>query len=518
MTIYRAWPDMPTLLGDLMTREWDEVVAATLATEPVEDDPARALAHALVAVTRALRDNEVFVRLLELDPELLLPYLLARRGRSQQAIVELLSAQVGRRPGRGRHPRRRPRHHRPRRWCWPPTASCSRRRRWSTTASSPTTSTPSSRLLRRARTAAMTPAGSPRIRAGLDDLPDRVDLVVAGLGVTGAGVALDAATRGLRGARRRRPRPRLRHLAVVVQAGARRAALPRAREGRRGPRERGRARAPDDDDRAAPDPRRCRCWCRSPRPSRPRRRCHLGRAARGRPAADVGAHTSRAPAPPAAAGLGRRGTLAGPVVRRSGLRGGLVAWDGQLEDDARLVVALARTAAGTAPGCGPGCAWSRRPARASLCATTDRRAAHGPGPRGGQRDRGLGRRAGRGGAAAAEPRHPPGAPRLGAARAAGRADRAGAGRALALRLRGAAARRHALRRAHRRAGRGTGPRRAGADRGRDHLPARRAVGRAGDAADRAPTSPVRTPACGRCSRAPRASPARPPTCRAAMPS
>ena len=94
MTIYRAWPDMPTLLGDLMTREWDEVVAATLATEPVEDDPARALAHALVAVTRALRDNEVFVRLLELDPELLLPYLLARRGRSQQAIVELLSAQV----------------------------------------------------------------------------------------------------------------------------------------------------------------------------------------------------------------------------------------------------------------------------------------------------------------------------------------------------------------------------------------------------------------------------------------
>lgn len=94
MTIYRAWPDMPTLLGDLMTREWGELVAATLAAEPTDDDPARALAHALVAVTRALRDNEVFVRLLELDPDLLLPYLLARRGRSQQAIVELLSARV----------------------------------------------------------------------------------------------------------------------------------------------------------------------------------------------------------------------------------------------------------------------------------------------------------------------------------------------------------------------------------------------------------------------------------------
>lgn len=34
-----------------------------------------------------------------------------------------------------------------------------------------------------------------------------------------------------------------------------------------------------------------------------------------------------------------------PAVRRGGLRGGLLNWDGQLEDDARLVVALARTAA-----------------------------------------------------------------------------------------------------------------------------------------------------------------------------
>lgn len=34
-----------------------------------------------------------------------------------------------------------------------------------------------------------------------------------------------------------------------------------------------------------------------------------------------------------------------PTVRRAGLRGGLIAWDGQLVDDARLVVAIARTAA-----------------------------------------------------------------------------------------------------------------------------------------------------------------------------
>jgi glycerol-3-phosphate dehydrogenase len=35
-----------------------------------------------------------------------------------------------------------------------------------------------------------------------------------------------------------------------------------------------------------------------------------------------------------------------PALRSNGLRGGLLSWDGQLEDDARLVVSIARTAAG----------------------------------------------------------------------------------------------------------------------------------------------------------------------------
>lgn len=45
--------------------------------------------------------------------------------------------------------------------------------------------------------------------------------------------------------------------------------------------------------------------------------------------------------------IGRAETLRlAPAVRRDGLRGGMRAWDGQLIDDARLVVAVARTAAG----------------------------------------------------------------------------------------------------------------------------------------------------------------------------
>ncbi|GAA2134166.1 helix-turn-helix domain-containing protein [Nocardioides bigeumensis] len=97
MTIYRTWSDMPQLLGDLMTREWGAVVATTLArTEQpgASDDAVTTLARGMVAAVSALRDNELFVRIVELDPELLLPYLLSRRGRSQQALLELLRDQI----------------------------------------------------------------------------------------------------------------------------------------------------------------------------------------------------------------------------------------------------------------------------------------------------------------------------------------------------------------------------------------------------------------------------------------
>src|SRR5690349_22475114 len=80
MTIYRAWSDMPQLLGDLMTREWGAVVAEAVAAEDTELDPVTQLVHEVVGTVRALRENELFVRIIELDPELLLPYLLSRRG------------------------------------------------------------------------------------------------------------------------------------------------------------------------------------------------------------------------------------------------------------------------------------------------------------------------------------------------------------------------------------------------------------------------------------------------------
>lgn len=89
MTIYRTWSDMPQLLADLMTREWTGVVQEAVAAE----DPARPaverMVEGIVGTVRVLRDNELFVRIIELDPEVILPYVFSRRGRSQDLILAI---------------------------------------------------------------------------------------------------------------------------------------------------------------------------------------------------------------------------------------------------------------------------------------------------------------------------------------------------------------------------------------------------------------------------------------------
>lgn len=109
MTIYRAWSDMPSLLADLMTREWTAIMGGVSTpglglgvdrdpgTPDRNDlDPAAAIADGVVAACRVLRDNELFVRIVDLDPELLLPYLLSRRGRSQEAVAGFLADLIDR--------------------------------------------------------------------------------------------------------------------------------------------------------------------------------------------------------------------------------------------------------------------------------------------------------------------------------------------------------------------------------------------------------------------------------------
>lgn len=94
MTIYRRWDDMQAVLADLLVREWDTALrdsfTATAATSPTPS----ALAGGVVETVRLLREDELFARIVDVDPELLLPYLLQRRGRNQDRIVEVLATAI----------------------------------------------------------------------------------------------------------------------------------------------------------------------------------------------------------------------------------------------------------------------------------------------------------------------------------------------------------------------------------------------------------------------------------------
>ncbi|MEO3829337.1 TetR/AcrR family transcriptional regulator [Actinomadura sp. B10D3] len=86
MTLYRRWPDVRTIVADLMTREWTGIGEAL---QPPDDGrPVRPrMVDGLVTGVRTFREHPLLRKIIEVDPELLLPYLLDRRGASQQAFL-----------------------------------------------------------------------------------------------------------------------------------------------------------------------------------------------------------------------------------------------------------------------------------------------------------------------------------------------------------------------------------------------------------------------------------------------
>jgi glycerol-3-phosphate dehydrogenase len=173
----------------------------------------------------------------------------------------------------------------------------------------------------------------------------RVDVLVVGLGVTGAGVALDAASRGLSVAAvdaHDLAFGTSRWSSKLVHGGLRylaRGDIPLAYES-----------AVERDillRRTAPHLVTPLPFALPLTPFVSRAEAGLARA--GVAAADVlrvaaGTPRSHLPRPRRATAAELRRLV--PRIRRDGLRGGLVHWESQLVDDARLVVALARTAAG----------------------------------------------------------------------------------------------------------------------------------------------------------------------------
>ena len=94
MTMYRRRTDMQTLMADLMTREWSSIGTDAQLLADGATPTAAAVGGAVVEAAKALRDNPLFRKIVDVDPELLLTYLIQRRGRTQDALLQLLEARI----------------------------------------------------------------------------------------------------------------------------------------------------------------------------------------------------------------------------------------------------------------------------------------------------------------------------------------------------------------------------------------------------------------------------------------
>ncbi|MEV3987610.1 glycerol-3-phosphate dehydrogenase/oxidase [Streptomyces sp. NPDC049837] len=185
-----------------------------------------------------------------------------------------------------------------------------------------------------------------RRRRELAELADgaQVDVLVVGLGATGAGAALDAASRGLTVAAvdaHDLAFGTSRWSSKLIHGGLRYLASGQLDVAHESAVERGILM-----ERTAPHLVGAQPFVLPLTPLVSRSQAALARA--GLRAGDLlraSARTSRStlPAPRALSPVETRHMA--PVLRSTGLRGGLLSWDGRLSDDARLVTAVARTAA-----------------------------------------------------------------------------------------------------------------------------------------------------------------------------
>jgi AcrR family transcriptional regulator len=91
MTLYRRYPDVRALLRELMTREFGALLRAARDAGRVGGHARGRLVATAVAAVGRLRDDELFRRILEVDPELLMPYVLDRIGGTQRLAAEFLA-------------------------------------------------------------------------------------------------------------------------------------------------------------------------------------------------------------------------------------------------------------------------------------------------------------------------------------------------------------------------------------------------------------------------------------------
>jgi AcrR family transcriptional regulator len=91
-TLYRRWPNVQAVVAELMTREFGMLTAPLV--DAVGHPVRAALAHGVVHVVGEVRKHPLLRKIVDVDPEVLLPYLLERRGKTTELQLTLLEGYV----------------------------------------------------------------------------------------------------------------------------------------------------------------------------------------------------------------------------------------------------------------------------------------------------------------------------------------------------------------------------------------------------------------------------------------
>ncbi|WP_018178927.1 TetR/AcrR family transcriptional regulator [Jongsikchunia kroppenstedtii] len=89
-TVYRRWPQLESVIGDVLTRDLLRLIADVApAGNDLESQVAR-----IVAVAEAIRDDELLSELIKNQPDVLAPYIFARFGSSQLGALQVIEAGI----------------------------------------------------------------------------------------------------------------------------------------------------------------------------------------------------------------------------------------------------------------------------------------------------------------------------------------------------------------------------------------------------------------------------------------
>lgn len=94
MTVYRQFEDLDTLVSALLTRELVHVITEVEREVAALATARERLVEASVQTVARTTAHPLYQRILDLDPELLLPLIVDRFGSTQRAAMELVSAQL----------------------------------------------------------------------------------------------------------------------------------------------------------------------------------------------------------------------------------------------------------------------------------------------------------------------------------------------------------------------------------------------------------------------------------------